>query len=97
MRVGDAIDAHMPTGDFWYLHIDARNPAVQGRGAGSAAVEAGLRRAAGRLPAYLETATEPNLGFYQALGFQVTADWVVPIGGPPFWSMLREPDLPAVG
>ena len=95
MRVGDAIDAHMPPGDFWYLHIAGCDPACQGQGFGAGAVRAGLRRAAGRLPAYLETATERNLRFYGALGFRVTSEWSVPGGGPGFWSMLREPDRPA--
>lgn len=89
MRVADAIDAHMPAGDHWYLHVAGCDPVHQGRGHGAAAVRGGLDRAAGRLPAYLETATERNLGFYQGLGFAVTGDWCVPGGGPRFWSMLR--------
>lgn len=92
LRVGDAIDAHMPTGDFWYLHIAGCDPAAQGRGFGATAVRAGLRRAAGRLPAYLETATERNLGFYQGLGFAVTGEWQVPGSDLTFWSMLRPAD-----
>lgn len=91
MRVSESIDAHMPAGDFWYLHIAGCDPQHQGRGFGAAAVRAGLRRAAGRLPAYLETATERNLSFYAGLGFRVTGEWTVPGGGPRFWSMLREP------
>ena len=92
LGVSAAIDAHMPTGAFWYLHMAGCDPAHQGRGHGAAAVRGGLARAAGRLPAYLETATENNLGFYQALGFRVTGEWRVPGGGPLFWSMLRPPD-----
>ena len=91
LRVADAIDLHMPAGPFWYLHIAGCDPVSQGRGHGAAAVRSGLRRAAGRLPAYLETATERNLGFYAGLGFRVTGEWTVPAGGPRFWSMLREP------
>lgn len=91
MRVADAIEAHMPTGDFWYLHIAGCDPAHQGRGHGATAVRGGLERAAGRLPAYLETATGRNLGFYQGLGFAVTGEWRVPGEGPRFWSMLRPP------
>jgi ribosomal protein S18 acetylase RimI-like enzyme len=91
MRVSEAIDAHLPAGDFWYLHIAGCDPAHQGRGFGAAAVRAGLRRAAGRLPAHLETPTERNLGFYGGLGFRVTSEWTVPGGGPRFWSMRREP------
>ncbi len=93
MRVADAIDAHMPTGAYWYLHIAGCDPAHQGRGLGAAAVRGGLTRAAARLPAYLETATERNLGFYQGLGFAVTGEWKVPGGGPRFWSMLRPADV----
>lgn len=47
------------------------------------------RIAGSRLPTYLETATERNLGLYRALGFEVIDTWVVPRGGPRFWSMLR--------
>jgi ribosomal protein S18 acetylase RimI-like enzyme len=91
MRLSGAIDRHMPSGDFWYLHVAGCDTSHQGRGLGRAVVQAGLDRAAGRTRCYLETATERNLGFYQALGFQVTAEWRVPDGGPTFWSMLRDP------
>ena len=87
--VGDAIEAHMPAQPFWYLHVAGCDPVHQGRGLGGATVRAGLSRAAGRLPCYLETATEANLGLYARLGFAVTGEWRVPRGGPRFWSMLR--------
>lgn len=90
IAVSDAIDAHFPSGDYWYLHIAGCDPVAQGRGLGGAAVRAGLDRIAGsRLPVHLETATERNLGFYRALGFEVTGEWSVPKGGPRFWSMMR--------
>lgn len=90
LAVADAIEAHHPQGPFWYLHIAGCDPAQQGKGHGAAAVRAGIDRvAAGRLPVYLETPLERNIGFYQALGFAVTGDWRVPRGGPQFWSMLR--------
>ncbi|MEO7688763.1 MAG: GNAT family N-acetyltransferase [Sphingomonas sp.] len=90
LAVSDAIDMHMPSGDFWYLHIAGCNPAAQGKGFGGAAVRAGLDRiAASGLPTYLETPLERNISFYQGMGFEVTADWVVPKGGPRFWSMWR--------
>ena len=92
LRVSAAIEAHMPQGPFWYLHVAGCDPSAQGRGLGRAAVQAGLDRAAGRIPAYLETATERNLAFYRSLGFQVTDEWQVPKGGPRFWSMLRAPE-----
>lgn len=92
LAVSDAIGAHMPGGDFWYLHVAGCEPVVQGRGHGGSAIRAGLSRAAGRLPCYLETATERNVGFYRRLGFAVTSEWEVPGGGPHFWSMLRPAD-----
>lgn len=92
LRLANAVEAHMPSGDFWYLHLAGCDPAAQGRGFGGAVVRAGLNRVARRFPAYLETATERNLGFYQALGFAVTDEWAVPGGGPRFWSMHRPAD-----
>jgi len=90
LAVSDAIDMHLPQGDYWYLHIAGCEPAQQGKGFGGAAVRSGLERIAGSgLPAYLETPLERNIGFYQGLGFEVTADWVVPKSGPRFWSMWR--------
>jgi len=91
LAVSNAIDLHFPRGDYWYLHIAGCDPAAQGRGLGGAAVRAGLERIAGSgLPAYLETATERNLGFYRALGFEVLGDWRIAKDGPRFWSMWRE-------
>jgi ribosomal protein S18 acetylase RimI-like enzyme len=91
LAVSNAIDLHFPHGDYWYLHIAGCDPAAQGRGLGGAAVRAGLERVAGSgLPAYLETATERNLGFYRAIGFEVLGDWRVANDGPRFWSMWRE-------
>lgn len=90
LAVSQAIDAHFPTGAFWYLHIAGCDPAAQGRGHGGSTIRAGLDRVAGGgLPTYLETANEKNIALYRALGFEVTGDWVVAKGGPRFWSMLR--------
>lgn len=92
LTVSNAIAAHSPDEPHWYLHIAGCDPAAQGRGLGAAAVRAGLARIAGSgLPACLETANEGNIGFYRALGFELTADWTVPKGGPRFWSMRRPP------
>ena len=90
MRLGDAIEAHFPSHPFWYLHIAGVDPARQGRGLGGASIRAGLARCdADGVPAYLETATESNVGLYARLGFELTGEWSVPKGGPRFWSMIR--------
>ncbi|MBN8807730.1 MAG: GNAT family N-acetyltransferase [Sphingomonas sp.] len=93
LRVADAIDEHAPPQRHWYLHIAGVDPGSQGQGLGKGSIREGLARVAvDGMPAYLETATESNVGLYQSLGFAVTGEWHVPKGGPKFWSMLRPPD-----
>ncbi|WP_343525709.1 GNAT family N-acetyltransferase [Sphingomonas sp.] len=90
MRLGEAIEAHFPKEPFWYLHIAGVDPARQWCGLGGASIRAGLARCdASGLPAYLETATESNVGLYARLGFVPIGDWSVAGGGPRFWSMRR--------
>lgn len=90
LAVVKAIDANMPGGDFWYLHVAGCDPIHQGKGLGGAAVRAGIERVAdGRYPVYLETPLEKNIGFYRSMGFDVSDEWSVPGGGPRFWSMWR--------
>ncbi|MFG3420413.1 GNAT family N-acetyltransferase [Micromonospora sp. NPDC048063] len=64
--------------------------ADQGRGLGARVLRPGLAEAdrAG-LPAVLETSSEPNVRFYQRLGFAVTGQARVPDGGPRVWAMRR--------
>ena len=42
------------------------------------------------IPAYLETARERNVDFYERRGFRVVDSLTLP-GGPPVWLMWREP------
>jgi ribosomal protein S18 acetylase RimI-like enzyme len=92
LAVSAASDAAHPAEPHWYLHIVGARPESQRRGFGGAAVMAGLTRAdQDHLPAYLETANEQNIGFYDRLGFVVTHEWRVP-NGPLHWSMLRKPN-----
>jgi GNAT superfamily N-acetyltransferase len=88
LRVGEAIDAHMPREPFLYLHIAGCDPRHQGRGHGSEAIAAGLALASD-LPAYLETPNPLTLPLYARHGFELIGEWEVPKGGPRFWSMLR--------
>ena len=84
-----ASDANHPAEPHWYLHLAGCDPAQQGRGHGGAAVRAGLGLAErDGVPAYLETATEENIGFYQSFGFRVTHTWQVR-GRLTNWSMYR--------
>lgn len=90
LAIATAIDAHHPKiNDYWYLHYAGVRPDHQGKGWGGALIRAGIARAqAEGKPAFLETATDTNIGLYQRLGFEVIDEWDVPNGGPHFWSML---------
>jgi ribosomal protein S18 acetylase RimI-like enzyme len=89
LKISGLIEKHHPTEPFYYLHFAGCAPEHQGKGLGGAAIRAGLAQAdADHLPAYLETATERNIGLYCNLGFEVIAEWSV-TRGLPFWGMLR--------
>jgi GNAT superfamily N-acetyltransferase len=80
-----------PHEDHWYLGVLGTRPDRQGEGLGRDVAQPVLDEAdAGGHPAYLETATEANLGFYARLGFEVRDDVVIP-GGPRLWGLWREP------
>ena len=76
----------------WYLAALGVDPPCQGRGLGKALVRDGLDRADsdGKI-AYLETETENNVGFYQALGFDVVEEITIDRLGLPLWLMARDP------
>jgi len=89
LSFSSASDANRPAQPHWYLHIAGCAPASQGNGLGRVVIRAGLDLAdRDHVPAYLETATERNLGYYQAMGFAVTHSWQV-AGRLKCWSMLR--------
>ncbi|KWT58278.1 puromycin N-acetyltransferase [Streptomyces albus subsp. albus] len=83
---------HRPTEPVWFLGSVGVDPDRQGRGLGGAVIRPGLEAAdAAGVPAFLETSDERNVRFYERLGFQVTADYVLPGGGPRTWAMSRKP------
>jgi ribosomal protein S18 acetylase RimI-like enzyme len=92
--LGEAIHGHVPAGENQlYLRFVGVRPDCQGKGWGGRAIRAGIAEAQRRgVGVCLETATPANVDLYRALGFAVVDEWVVPRGGPRFWTMVRPTD-----
>ena len=91
MRAMTVVEQAHPAEPHLYLGVLGVEPARQGAGVGGALIRPGLLRADGLgVPAYLETAKESNLPFYERHGFTVTREEQLPGGGPRVWFMWRE-------
>jgi ribosomal protein S18 acetylase RimI-like enzyme len=76
----------------WYLNVLGVDPERQGQGVGGRLIAPILEQAdKDRLPSYVETGKEINVTFYQKHGFEVLKEGNLPLGGPRWWTMLREP------
>lgn len=80
-----------PTEPCWYLPIIGVDPAMQGRGIGSALLKHGLARSdADGVPAYLESSNPRNITLYERHGFEVIR--TIQVGSsPPVVPMIRRP------
>jgi ribosomal protein S18 acetylase RimI-like enzyme len=93
--VMDKIHKRHMSGPHWELLIVGVDPALQGRGRGSALVRDGLAKAdESGLPCYLNTNTPANVPFYERLGFSVLEEATLGKDGPLAWAMRREPIPP---
>ncbi|MGH8877987.1 MAG: GNAT family N-acetyltransferase [Stackebrandtia sp.] len=91
-----AMAPHRPKRPAWFLGSVGVHPDRQGRGLGAAVIRPGLEAAAeAGVPAFLETSTYDNVGFYRHLGFEVAAEVTIPDGGPTTWAMTKEHDSSA--
>ncbi|MEJ8641316.1 GNAT family N-acetyltransferase [Streptomyces sp. MS1.HAVA.3] len=90
--VQNALHEAHPDAPHWYLPTLGTDPAIQGAGVGSALVREQLAHC-DRLGqrAYLESSKASNVPFYERFGFRVTHEIRLPDGGPPLWSMWRDP------
>jgi ribosomal protein S18 acetylase RimI-like enzyme len=93
----DAFDASTERAPHWYLHMMAVRPDLQGRGHGTALVEACLATLVDRdraLPCTLLTQRPENVVFYGRLGFREMGkrDLGGVLGQPTFvtWAMRRD-------
>jgi ribosomal protein S18 acetylase RimI-like enzyme len=79
-----------PHEPHWYLPFIGVDPAAQGRGLGSALMEAALIDVdASGLPAYLESTNPRNVPLYERFGFRVVGE--IQVGSSPVMhSMWRE-------
>jgi len=87
---GQATAIFRPRTPLWLLALAGVDPDRQRRGLGHAVIEPGLAVAdAEHSPAFLETQDPANIGFYESLGFTVTAELELPHHGPIHYSMYR--------
>ena len=83
----DWIEEHVPR-DVWYLDALGVAPSRQGQGIGGALIRHGLAMArADDADAFLETAVERNVGYYERFGFRVVDEGSPAPGGPHIWFM----------
>jgi ribosomal protein S18 acetylase RimI-like enzyme len=91
VRGFEMIEAAHPRTPHYYLAVLGTEPEEQGRGIGSALMRPVLDMCdRDEIPAYLESSKERNIAFYARHGFRVTDEINLP-GGPPVWSMWRDP------
>lgn len=78
----------------YYLFALGVSPAAQGKGVGGLLLASMLSRIdRERMPAYLETQKEQNVGLYRKFGFEVAAEGAFPkLEGLCNWGMLRKAD-----
>ena len=86
------VESRIPHGGLWLLDSIGVEPALQGRGIGTALIAAGLARArADGVGAFLSTGTAGNVPIYGRSGFRVVEDLDAPEGGPHIWFMRWDP------
>jgi len=74
--------------DVWYLDALGVDPSRQGEGIGGTLIRHGLEMArADDASAFLETAVERNVGYYERFGFRVVDQGSPAPGGPHLWFM----------
>jgi len=89
--VMERMEQFHPHEPHWYLPLIGVDPALHGRGLGSALMQHALVRCdAEGMPAYLESTNPRNIGLYQRHGFEKQG--IIQVGSSPLIvPMLRSP------
>ena len=89
--LSDAVEEAHPREQHFYLFFMAVDPRFQGKGLGSAILDATLRHIdQATMPAYLENSNPRNARLYERAGF-VARNNISPKGAPPLIPMWRTP------
>jgi GNAT superfamily N-acetyltransferase len=97
LRLLFEVDGLHPKEPHWYLATVGTEPALQGKGRGSALMTSMIERIdESGSPAYLESSKERNVPFYARFGFEVIDEFRSKVGAPPIWRMWREPRVPEI-
>jgi ribosomal protein S18 acetylase RimI-like enzyme len=95
--ISELIESHHPPGEYYFLQFIGVEPAVQGRGIGSALLTHTLERCDREgARAYLDATSPDNKRLYERHGF-LAGEPYAPAGGPPLWPMWRDPGAMALG
>jgi GNAT superfamily N-acetyltransferase len=95
LRLLNLVESMHPHEPHWYLATLGTAVDHQGQGIGSALMAPVLEHCDREgLPAYLESSKERNVPFYRRHGFEVVKEVPLPGGGPPIWTMWRQPQGP---
>jgi ribosomal protein S18 acetylase RimI-like enzyme len=90
IHVMDTLDKVHPETRHYYLQFLGVAPQHQHKGIGTALMHPVLERCDREgCGAYLETAKEGNIGYYQRFGFVVTGEIILGTGSPLMWRMWR--------
>jgi ribosomal protein S18 acetylase RimI-like enzyme len=85
------MSASHPSERHFYLRSIGVRRESQGRGTGSALIQAGLDLCdRHHVPAYLESSNERNNALYQRHGFEIVSEASLPERGPTIWFMRRD-------
>jgi ribosomal protein S18 acetylase RimI-like enzyme len=90
--ISEVIEEHHPSDPCYFLQFVGVEPDSRGRGIGSTLLAHVIARCDREgVRACLDATSPHNKRLYERHGFCVSAEYALP-GGPPLWSMWRDPD-----